>query len=97
MRGDPATAQISGRFWVDNFVVAVRLNDQSVTLPPGRNDGYNYRTDAEIPLHITTGFKSGLNVLEFTVFNELVDPQGTRSANPIAFRAELSGSAQLSE
>ncbi|MEO1776914.1 MAG: VPLPA-CTERM sorting domain-containing protein [Pseudomonadota bacterium] len=75
---DPDTAEINGRWAVDNGGDDILLNGASTGIT--NNNGFTSFTD----FTLTAGFQAGLNTLDFVV----------RDAGFIAgFRAELSGTA----
>jgi hypothetical protein len=81
---DPATAQITGQWAVDNAGVDILLNGVSTQISrPGTLNFFNFSS-----FSINSGFRSGLNTLDFIVFN-----QATGFPNPTALRVELSGTA----
>ncbi|MBI5385135.1 MAG: immunoglobulin domain-containing protein [Verrucomicrobia bacterium] len=78
---NPATAEIRGKWAMDNFGVDVRLNGISLGL--SNNAGFAaFGTFA-----ITNGFVAGSNTLDFVISN--APPPG-----PMAFRAEFYGVAE---
>jgi hypothetical protein len=79
---DPLTAQITGSVSADNSVTAVRLNGSDLGITAGGFDMFH-------PLTIPLGspFFAGTNTLEFDVSN------AGDVANPIGFRAEMTGRA----
>jgi len=91
-------AIISGRFWADDHVEAIRLNGKKVDVP-FHECGWQAATYA-VEFNIREGFVKGKNVLEFDVLN--FDPAsgaGTTTTNGDAktlggmeFRVELMGS-----
>lgn len=81
---DPDTAVITGRWSSDNGGVDIRIN--------GVGTGINYDGNFgafSASWTISSGFVEGTNTLDFVVNNA-----GT-TANPIGFRAELSGTADF--
>ena len=76
--GDPATASLSGSWWVNSAGVDIRLNGVATGL---RNDVAQRPGTA---FALTNGFISGLNTLDFVL---------TNTAGGSAFRVEMSGLA----
>ena len=83
----PETASVSGRFWVDNYVAAIRLNGVSQPVPQQDQLGMNHPPGRAINFTIEDGFRNGVNILEFEVANRILDGVD----NPLAFRCELAG------
>jgi Domain of unknown function (DUF5122) beta-propeller len=81
---DPRQASIRGRTASDNTLVSIRLNN---TLTPMNTSGFAAMGNEWI---LTTGFRTGLNTLEFTVNN------ADFGANPSGLRVELAGTWQQS-
>ncbi len=83
-----ASASISGFVAADNGV-QVLLNGQFAASIYGPN-GYTFTTTAfaNQGLSITSGFKPGINTLDFVVYNEV-----QASGNPTGLRVALSGNA----
>jgi hypothetical protein len=83
---NPATASISGLWAVDNEGVSILLNGVSTgnsISTPGAEDPASF--EIFHPFSITTGFVTGVNTLDFVVFND---------GGPTALRVEMSGTAQ---
>jgi hypothetical protein len=79
---DPKTAAITGQWATDNTGSDILLDGQST--------GFTNATEytALAPFSITSGFQSGVNTLDFVVFN-VPGPQ----RNPTGLRVEMSGTA----
>jgi hypothetical protein len=88
---NPATAVINGRWSTDDQGIDILINGASTgqTTPPSSYASWT-------SFAITGGFVSGLNTLDFLVFNLNSDccdyPAGT---NPTGLRVEMTGSADL--
>ena len=83
---DPATAQISGQWTMDNFGLDLLLNGTSTGITALEPDLNNFAS-----FSITTGFIAGLNALDFVIRNEpFFGP-----INPMGLRVELAGTADL--
>ncbi|MBE7503890.1 MAG: hypothetical protein HS113_27110 [Verrucomicrobiales bacterium] len=61
---DPATARVTGRYLVDNRLLAIRLNGRDTPVPPG--GGFTQWSHFEITADAAS-FRAGLNRLEFVV------------------------------
>lgn len=83
---DPATAQISGQWTMDNLGLDLLLNGASTGITALEPDLTNFES-----FSITSGFVTGLNTLDFVIRNEpyIADP------NPMGLRVELNGTAEL--
>jgi PEP-CTERM motif len=82
---DPATAEITGQWTVDDSGLDIFLNGASTGI------SYTiYNADATFspPFTISNGFVSGINTLEFEVYN---------AEGPTGFRAEVSGTVNVPE
>jgi hypothetical protein len=83
---DPASASITGQWAEDNSGVNILLNGVSTGISqPNPLGFFSFSSFA-----ISSGFVSGINTLDFVVFNQ---PGGF--PNPTGFRAELSGTANV--
>jgi hypothetical protein len=83
-----ASARITGRWSADNRGQSIILNGTAVTAAaPSSFDGW-------ASFNINSGFVSGMNTLQFVIFN---DPDVTQPQlqNPGGVRVELAGSADL--
>ena len=78
---DPTSVQIKMQISVDDELVDIKLNNQSVGLKISGPGGIPFRFSHG--MQISSGFISGINTLEFIVFN-----QGTVN-NPTAIQAQL--------
>jgi hypothetical protein len=79
---DPASAQISGQWAVDDLGLDILIN--------GASTGFTHNHTLTFgSFSITAGFVAGLNTLDFLVRNE---PFGG-DINPMGLRVELSGTA----
>ena len=83
---DPATAQISGQWTMDNYSPDLRLNGVSTGITALEPDFTVFQS-----FSITSGFVAGLNTLDFHVHNEPY----FGNVNPMGLRVELSGTAEL--
>jgi hypothetical protein len=89
---NPLTAAITGRWSTDDQGVDILINGVSTSqvTPPSSYASWT-------SFAITSGFVSGLNTLDFLVFNLNADccgyPAGT---NPTGLRVEMTGAADLS-
>jgi ferric-dicitrate binding protein FerR (iron transport regulator) len=90
----PETARLEGRFWVDNYVTAIRINGVEQRVPDQRSSGLNHPPGAATEFAVTTGFRNGFNLLEFDVINRFSEGNPNRF-NPLAFRCELAGSVKV--
>ena len=81
---EPATAVITGRWSSDNAGAAILLNGVATGITYDGNFGA-----FSAPFTISSGFIDGTNALDFVVNN------AGAGANPTAFRAEISGAAQV--
>jgi hypothetical protein len=81
---DPTTAVITGRWTSDNAGTDIRLNGVSTGITFDGNFG-----TFSVPFTINNGFAATSNYLDFVVNN------ASTTANPTAFRAEISGTAEL--
>ena len=81
---DLTTAVVNGRWSSDNAGTDIRLNGVSTGLTFDGNFA-----NFSAPFTLTSGFVDGTNTLDFLVNN------ASTTANPTAFRAELSGTAEL--
>jgi hypothetical protein len=82
----PSTANLHGRFVVDNHVRAIRLNGRSVAVPAHGHEEFGF-------FHAFSGnrgFVDGVNVLEIDVENG--DPQDVAPASMMGLLVELEGS-----
>lgn len=77
---DPSSAQITGRFAADDHVTATKINGNTVA--GATENGFGSFVNFSIP--VGSGFIAGVNKLDFTVQDDFA---------PMAFRAELSGTA----
>jgi hypothetical protein len=77
---NPATANISGRFSVDNELADILINGMSTG-----NSGSGF--GSWTPFTITNGFIAGINTIQFIVVN------AGNTLNPMGFRVEMSGTA----
>lgn len=81
---EPSTAVITGRWTSDNAGTALLINGASTGIT---YDG-NFAAFSGV-WTINSGFVEGLNTLDFQINN------ASAAANPTAFRAEVSGTAEL--
>ncbi len=82
----PSTANLHGRFVVDNHVRAIRLNGHSIAVPPHGHQEFGFFH----PFSSNRGFVDGINVLEIDVENG--DPQAKAPASMLGLLVELEGS-----
>ena len=82
-----ATA-ISGSFWADNHVDAIRINGRAIQV---KEHGYNIPFNEPTPFVIEEGFVEGENTLEFDVFNGGGDNAFPDAPNPMGLRVEMYG------
>jgi hypothetical protein len=80
---DPNTAQIRLRFWVDDEVRDIRVNGQSNHIDPWLRGGNSAKGSA-VTLGKKSGFKAGVNDIEFVVWNDV---------RRMALRVEWDGTA----
>jgi len=83
---DPANAQISGQWTMDNLGLDLLLNGNSTGITAPEPDFTNFQS-----FSITGGFVAGLNSLDFVIRNEPYEGD----PNPMGLRVELSGTAEL--
>jgi hypothetical protein len=82
-----ATAILHVRFAVDNRIRAMRLNGQSVRVPPHGHQDFGFLQ----AFSVRQGFVEGVNVLEIDVEN--ADPAAKSPASFMGLLVELDGSA----
>ena len=82
----PSTANLRGRFVVDNHVRAIRLNGRSVPVPAHGHQEFGLFH----PFSSNRGFVAGINVLEIDVENG--DPQDVAPSSLLGLLVELDGS-----
>jgi hypothetical protein len=63
---DPNTASISGRWSIDDYGNDIYLNGVRTAVPSAQAFGQH---EFFVPFTISSGFRSGLNTLDFYVFN----------------------------
>ena len=88
-----STASITGVWAADNEEIAIYLNNNVVveppiaTVPSGEyvEDFHNWSS-----FTITSGFQTGINTLDFVVYNEPYNPPSSVD-NPTALRVEMTG------
>lgn len=86
---NPATAQIVGGWATDDFGIAISLN--GIPLSGLTNLATDFTNLNQLnPFSIDSGFRDGLNTLEFSVVNGPAPGGG-----PGGFRAQLNGSADI--
>jgi hypothetical protein len=87
---DVSTALIQGKFWVDDYVKEIRLNNVSVPFA-SKNNRKLYECPTEFI--VNSNFKKGHNTLSFIVVNGGPNPCKDKSdrTSQMAFRAELCG------
>lgn len=85
---NPDTAVIDGWWVSDNFGVNLILN--GVITGFTSNGDFMGGTKPNNTFHLDSGFISGVNTLDFTVYNA---PLGFNGINPSGLRVELSGTA----
>jgi hypothetical protein len=89
----PSTAVVRGKFMGDDHLVAIRLNGRRLRVPVHPDTGPFFDW---VRFQVSSGFVSGVNVLEFDVLNSNPgqSPSERRSVGSrMSFRAELEGSA----
>lgn len=79
-------AAISGSFWADNHVEAIRINGRSVKVS---EHGYNVPFVEPVRFVVNEGFVEGENVLEFDVLNGGGDNAFPDMPNPMGLRVEM--------
>ncbi len=79
---NPSTAEISGSFWVDNYLSDIILNSTDTGIAGG-----TYSSPTSFTL--SSGFVSGINTLDFYVIN---GPTGG-AQNPSGLRVAMTGTA----
>ena len=85
---NPASARITGRWAADNRGQSVILNGTPLAVPAPSS------FDSWAAFNINSGFISGMNTLQFVIFNDadVTQPQGQ---NPGGIRVELAGTADV--
>jgi hypothetical protein len=86
----PGTAVIRGQFLADDRVVEIRLNGRKADVPE-QSRGTPFSRWAEF--QVRGPLAVGTNILELDVLNLADSPGHRKWKNPMAFRAELEGSA----
>jgi len=89
---NPATAQISGQWAVDNEGVDILINGVSTGITLGAiGSPSNSTFDSFHSFLITSGFTSGINTLDFITYNDVTNG----CCNPTALRVGMTGTASV--